>query len=71
VPASLRFLATQVADIAHHDNQPRGRGQRRRAVFSPARWISARPSAPLRLCRSGADNSAVLAETVNPLCRKG
>ena len=36
VPASLRFLATQVADIAHHDNQPRGRGQRRRAVFSPA-----------------------------------
>jgi hypothetical protein len=33
----LRFLATQVAGIAHHDNQPRGRGQRRRAVFSPAR----------------------------------
>jgi hypothetical protein len=36
-PASLRFLAAQVAGIAYHDDQPRRHGLRLRATFSAAR----------------------------------
>ena len=65
-PAGLRFLAAQVAGIAYHDDQPRRHdcGSGPRSARPDRSW---RTLSPLRFCRSGADNSAVLAQTSEQL----